>query len=96
MKTFKISAAIALVFFLIGTFLFLLQLVTTDMLTLPIISFYYLLIALFFNAIVLLTLIGKLFIDSNYSEILKSIAIILVNIPIAIFYTYIIFKYTSI
>ncbi|GER59962.1 hypothetical protein ULMA_20700 [Patiriisocius marinus] len=94
MKTIKISAGIALTFFVIGSLLFLLQLVLTDRSTVPVIGFYYVFTAVIINSIVVLTLIGKLFIDQNYTETLKSIAIILANVPVAIAYTYIVFEYT--
>ena len=93
MKTFNISAGIALVFFVLGTLLFLLQLVSTNMNELPLIGFYYLVIAVIVNSLVLITLLGKLFIDTNYTETFKSIGIILANIPIAVAYAYIVIEY---
>ena len=61
MKTFKISAKIAITFFILGTFLFILQILTKEMNELAFIGFYFVCFAIIINAIVLLTLVGKLF-----------------------------------
>lgn len=96
MKTFKISAGIALAFFAIGTILFLLQLIISEMNALTIVGFYFLITAIGINCLVALTLIGRFIIDKDHIETLKSLSIILANIPIAFVYVFIIFEYSFI
>lgn len=93
MKTFNISAKTALVFFTMGTFLFFLQIYMGKLTALTVIGFYYLIIAIIINCIFLITLIVKLILDQHRAETVRSIGIILANIPIATAYIFILFEF---
>lgn len=96
MNTLQTSSTIAIVSFTLGTILFLLQLVSVDNHNLPLLGFYYVCIAIVVNLIVLLALAVKLFIVKQKVAILKSMAIIVINAPIAYAYAYILFEYSFI
>ncbi|EDM43361.1 hypothetical protein SCB49_01362 [unidentified eubacterium SCB49] len=96
MKTFKFSAITAIIFFAIGTLLFILQMVTDNFSLLTIIGFYFVVAAVIINCIILLSLIVLLILNKDYPESLKSIGVTLANIPIALLYFYIIIEFASI
>ena len=84
------STKIAVYSFGIGTLLFLLHFVTQDA-YLYIIGYFYLILAIIINGIILLFLLYKLIIYKNTrQQIFIKILILLANIPIALFYFYII------
>lgn len=94
MNTLKTSAAIAIVSFSIGTVLFLLQLVNFNLSSLPMLGLFYLFLAVIINLCVLLVLAIKLCIEKQKIDILKAMAMILTNAPIAFLYTYLLFEYS--
>lgn len=82
----KIGKLTAICSFLIGTFLFLTYLITNNSGFLPI-GFYYLIIIIPLNLTVLLVVIASvLFRRDKYREYLKTIGLMLLNIPIAWLY----------
>jgi hypothetical protein len=90
-KKLAFSTQVAVYSFLIGTVLFLLHFVTENA-YLYFTGYMYLILATFFNFIIVLWLLFNLIIHPNQrQELLIKILILLANIPIALFYFYIIF-----
>ena len=88
------SKSITIISFIIGTILFALQLYfnKSDALIYPGIIF--ILIATIINVISLIALVFSLLANTNYKlELLKTCGIVLLNIPIAILYFYIIIEF---
>lgn len=84
------SKAIALLSFVIGTILFAIQLYFSDVQFIYV-GFVFVLVSIIANTISLITLIFTILGDSkNKLELAKTCGIILLNIPIAILYFYII------
>ncbi|WP_298902649.1 hypothetical protein [uncultured Psychroserpens sp.] len=83
----------ALTFFSIGTLLLILQLCFKTESGIAIIDLYYLLFAIVINSLILLVLIGYLIIKDNKLKTLKSIGILITNIPIADGYFYVVIYY---
>lgn len=91
--TFKSAKNTALTFFSLGTFLFLLQLLTKADFAFAFFGFVFVLIAIVYNLIVLIILIIQL-IKLNELETFFSILIILLNIPIAVGYVFILIHFS--
>ncbi|MDO5973545.1 hypothetical protein [Flavivirga jejuensis] len=86
MNRFKISCKIALISFGIGTILFVLQAINRGLNSVTIIGYYYVGLALIINSLVLLILLFTLFLKKTKIETVKSMGILLLNIPIAFLY----------
>ncbi|MDO5970912.1 hypothetical protein Q4Q35_13960 [Flavivirga aquimarina] len=86
MNTFKTSRTIALISFSIGTILFLLQAINKGLSTVTVIGFNYVKVAIIVNSLVFIILLFTLFLSKQKLETIKSIGIILLNIPIAFLY----------
>jgi len=84
---------IAATFFCIGTLLFLLQITIGKSIDLIFVGLLFVVIAIIFNLIVLLVLIINL-IQFDQLHTLKSIGIIVLNLPIAAGYLYLILEYS--
>jgi hypothetical protein len=86
----NISKAIAIISFIIGTILFVLQLYNSDTSSLIYPGILFIIIALIINFISIIGLVYYLLGDTNEkSELLKTIGMVLLNLPIAILYFYI-------
>ncbi len=83
---FKNSYKIALISFSIGTILFLLQIINKGLNSVTIIGYYYVGLAIIVNSLILIILLSVLLLNKNKIEIIKSIGIILFNVPIAFLY----------
>lgn len=83
----------ALTFFSLGTLLFLIQLITKSEFAFAFFGFVFILIALVYNLIVLIILMVQL-IRYNELDTFFSILIILLNIPIAAGYVYILIHFS--
>ena len=96
MKTLINSAKVTALFsFVLGTILLALHLYLKQP-KLLIIGFYFTLIAIFINSIVLLIILILAIINIRYRyELLKTSGILLLNIPIVVFYIYIVLELTS-
>lgn len=90
---FRFCFNTARISFILGSILFLIQLIISDLSTITIIGLYYVAIALFVNLVILLGLILALIFESNKKDTLKSIGILSTNIPIAAVYTLIVINY---
>jgi hypothetical protein len=86
MSRLKATIKIAILFFIIGTLLLILHFIfnTTDFILW--LGYMYVQLAVFINSIILIILIVALIIDKQRIETLKSIGVILLNIPIALVY----------
>lgn len=91
--TLKTAQKTSLIFFSIGTFLFLIQLLTKDELAFALLGLVFVLIAIVYNLIVIIILIIQL-IKHNELDTFFSILIILLNIPIAAGYLYILIHFS--
>lgn len=90
----KTSRMVAITSFILGTVIFLSQIFLFDPGALFVFGFIYLIIAVTINLIFAIALIGEMFIKSSPKMIiLKTLGILLVNIPVATFYLVIVFKY---
>jgi len=94
MNNFKICFRITFAFLIIGTFLFILQLFFRGITLITIIGYYYVIFSLILNSIAVILLFTLLFVEENTKEILKSIGVLLINIPIAYLYFYIVTTYS--
>lgn len=83
----------AIFFFILGTMLFLLQLIWTGINTITAIGFYFTAIAVLCNAFFILVLLVGLLLKENLIDTLKAIGLICINIPVAIGYAYITLEY---
>ncbi len=92
MKQLKTTSSIALFFFAIGTLLFVLQIIIRGITGVTILGYYYVMVSIIINLIIIVILLISLLIERKL-ETLKSIGIILANIPIAYLYFYIVTKY---
>lgn len=90
--TLATTKKIALSFFIIGTCLFTILLVTNSEFTFVFLSVVFILVALIFTFIMLLILIVQL-LKHNELDTYFSIVIILSNIPIALSYAYILIHF---
>lgn len=82
---------VALLSFLIGTVLLAIYLYFDYLNAISMFGFYFVIIAFIANAILLIVNIIAIIIDSNYrTELIKACAFMLLNIPIAILYFYIV------
>lgn len=88
----KLARIVALSSFLIGTLILVTYKITNEN-NLVVTGFYYVFIALFLNSILFLNLLYNLFIyQKKYAFQLGNIAILLLNIPITLFYLEIVFR----
>jgi len=88
LDTSKIVAGIS---FILGTLLLVLFLFFRELESIVMFGLYYVLIAFVINAFISFWLITRLLIRSeNWIELLKAIGVILINIPIAIGYFFIV------
>lgn len=95
------SKVIAFLSFVIGTILFVLQLYFTSLVKLTTIGIVFVITAVVINSILLIGLIFRLLFGLIFSTInhnnklnlLKSIGLVLLNIPIAIIYLFTLLKY---
>ena len=97
MKTFiSTGKIIAILSFVIGTVILALHLTFKHNTTLLIVGLYFTIIAVIINLIVFLSLLVTAIINFEYRfELLKSCGIILLNIPIAFLYFYLVITLTS-
>lgn len=86
MNNSKTIFKIAITFFIIGTLLFLIQLITSKLNYITIIGFYYVILSIIINSLILLILLILLIKHHDKKETLKSITYIVSNIPIAMIY----------
>lgn len=93
MTNFKNYFKIAFGFFLVGTLLLILQLFKRKINLITITGLYYVQICVLINTLIVIFLMVLLGIKENKKEILKSMGIILLNIPIAYFYFYLVTTY---
>ena len=88
------SKAIAFLSFIIGTILFVFQLYFQGSFKLIHIGVVFIVVVVILNTISLIVLIFTLFGNTDYKlEILKTCALILLNMPIAILYFYTLLRY---
>ena len=87
---YKIKAAyqFALIFFIPGTLLFLIQLMIREISLVTIIGYYFVALAILLNVIMLVIQLLILLFRTDKIKTLKSIGILLINIPIAYAYYY--------
>jgi len=90
--SFNSARIIALIFFIVGTFLFLINAFTKEYPPIVTFGFLFVVFAVIFNSIVLFILLVDL-IRKDRLESFFAICIILSNIPIAAGYLYIIMEY---
>lgn len=90
--SFKSARNIALIFFIVGTFLFILNAFTNENPPTVMLGVSFVAFAVIFNSIILLILLVDL-IRKDRLESFFAICIILANIPIAAGYAYIIVEY---
>ena len=86
MNRLKATIKIAVLFFIIGTLLVILHFIFGTSNFIISIGYMYVLLAVFINSIILIILIVALIIDKQKIETLKSIGVLLLNIPIALVY----------
>lgn len=90
--SFKWARNIALIFFIIGTFLFLINAFTKEYQPIVMLGFLFVVFAIIFNSIVICILLVDL-IRKDRLESFFAICIILANIPVAAGYFYVIMEY---
>ncbi|MCD2260116.1 hypothetical protein [Psychroserpens luteolus] len=83
----------ALISFTTGTILLVLQFCFQNEFAIALFGYYYLLFAIIVNSLMVLYLLGTLILKNNPIKTLKSIGILIINIPIAIVYTSIVIDY---
>lgn len=93
MDRYKASVSIAGIFVGIGTILVILQALVGGITAITFSGIYFLPIAIVFNIIILIALIIALLMFPNKKKTLKSIGIILLNIPIAFAYYHLVITY---
>lgn len=93
MNKFRASLFIAILFFVIGTLLLVLQAIYGDITSITFAGYYFVLIAIVLNLAILLVLVVVLSFFPEKRETLKSIGVILLNIPIAYIYYLIVMTY---
>lgn len=86
MSRLKAIIKITALFFIIGTLLLLLHFIFNASDFIIWLGYMYVLLAIFINSIILILLIVALIIDQQKIETLKSIGVLLLNIPIALVY----------
>lgn len=86
MHKIKASKFFFFIFFGIGSLLFLIQLIVQELSLVTIIGYYYLLLVLAINSLILLGLFISLIFEDNKLKTLKAMGIILLNLPIACLY----------
>ncbi len=86
MNRLKATIKIATLFFIIGTVLLILHFIFGTSNFIIWLGYMYVWLAAFINSIILILLIVALFIDKRRIETLKSIGVLLLNIPIALVY----------
>ncbi len=86
MDRLKIAISTARIFFGFGTFLLILQFCHENKFAITIFGFYYVLFSILCNGLIVLIYLGVLVLKSNRIKTLKSIGILILNIPIAYVY----------
>ncbi|WP_299337027.1 hypothetical protein [uncultured Psychroserpens sp.] len=86
MDRLKLTIWITLVFFGFGSMLFALHLFDKDSFVIIIFGYYYVLFCVVFNSLLVLILLFILLLKNNKAKTLKSIGVLLINIPIALLY----------
>ncbi len=92
MVSLRSAKIIALVFFILGTLLFGIQFLVSDLIGLIGLGLFYLCLAIIFNGIIALLLLIDL-IRKDYLESFYGLCIILTNIPVAALYAYLIIEF---
>ena len=90
--SFKSARNIALIFFIVGTFLFVINVFTKEYAPIVTLGLFFVVFAIILNSIVLLILLVDL-IRKDRLESFFAICIILANIPIAAGYLYLTMEY---
>lgn len=94
MKRLKATYKVALLFFTLGTLLFLLQIIVRDITGITFVGYLYVIGSIIINLIILIILLFSLALEKDKrTETLKSIGVILINVPIAYLYFYIVIEY---
>lgn len=94
MKQLKTTYKVALAFFTFGTLLFILQVIVRGITGITMVGYFYVIVSIIINLIILIVLVFSLAIkNENIPETLKSIGVILANIPIAYLYFYIVMNF---
>lgn len=93
MNRFKFAKKFALVFFIIGSTLFLIQIMTSELTAITIFGYYYLILSIIINLIFVILLLCTLVLDKNKKETIKSIGVLMLNIPIAFIYAYLVLNH---
>lgn len=91
MTTNQATFKFALFWFVAGTVLLVLHLLWPDILGIMILGYYYLLFALFINCCVFIVLFCCLFTEKKKLPVVKSMLILLANLPIAYGYLLVVF-----
>lgn len=92
MDRLKIASWIAFIFFGFGTLFLILQFCYENKFAITIFGWYYVLFSIVFNSLIVLILLVILVFNTNRVKTLKSIGILLINIPIAYAYFLIVTK----
>ena len=93
MKRYRVCYNVAKLFFFIGTLFFLIQLIIGNITFITILGYYFVQLSILLNAIIVIVLVIGLIIEQNKKETLKSIGIIVANIPVALLYFYIVMEF---
>ncbi len=93
MHKIKAATHFALLFFFIGTLLFLLQLLIGELSVITILGYFYVIFAIIVNLIMLVIQLLILAFRDDKLMTLKSIGILLLNVPIAYLYYYTVLNY---
>jgi len=93
MVKIKEAFQFALLFFVLGTLLFVIQLIIGEISIVTIIGLYYVILAVIINVIKLFHQLSILLFRKDKIMTLKSIGVILINIPIAYLYFFIVTNY---
>lgn len=93
MNSLKSSRTITKFFFIVGTILFIIQIITQSINGITLLGLYYVVASIIINSIIVLILLIKLIQKEKRTETIKSIGIILINAPIALFYYFIVMNF---
>lgn len=93
MISVRTNKKFALFFFIVGTMLFIIQLLTREINMITVIGYFYVGASIIINSIVVLILLFQLINYKRKKETLTSIGLILINLPIAFVYSYLVVNY---
>ena len=93
MNKIIVSKKIALVFFTLGTLLFLTQSIIRGLNMVTVIGYYYLYLSVIINLVLVIILTVRLVLGKNKIDTLKAIGILSINIPIASIYAYLVLNH---